>query len=347
MKNWFKKLSALAFTLALTLGLSLPAFADSDITFKSAQEGFAITSDSTYTDTDLFDGLKGAMPGDLLTDTVEITNDATDSDLIRVYLRAEPHDATVNPPVYQGGETVASMQDFLSQLTMRVYNGTELIYESSPDQPDALTENVYLGDIANGETLTLNLELEVPIELGNEYANRAGEVDWVFLAEGITYETLTVNKVWEDNGYPNRPDNVKVNLLRDGEVYATADLNASDRWTYTWQQLDDRYEWTVEEQVPNGYDARYAADGDTVTITNHMDYVPPAGSDDHPEIEQAIKDGTWGSTPTPAPAANGLIPQTSDTLPLTALVVVLIVAAVAIVALVVLRKRNAKQDEQK
>ena len=45
--------------------------------------------------------------------------------------------------------------------------------------------------------------------------------------------------------------------------------------------------------------------------------------------------------------ANGLVPQTSDTLPLTALVVVLIVAAVAIVALVVLRKRNAKQNEQK
>lgn len=346
MKNWFKKFSALAFTLALAMGLSLPAFADSGVTFKSAQEGFAITSDSAYTDTDLFDGLKGAMPGDLLTDTVEITNEAKDSDLIRVYLRAEPHDDAANPPVYQGGETVASMQDFLSQLTMRVYNGAELIYESSPDQPDELTDNVYLGDIASGETLTLNLELEVPAELGNEYANRAGEVDWVFLAEGITYETLTVNKVWEDNGYPNRPDNVKVNLLRDGEVYATADLNASDRWTYTWQQLDDRYEWTVEEQVPNGYDARYAADGDTVTITNHMDYVPPAGSDDHPEIEQAIKDGTWGSTPTPKPA-NGLIPQTSDTLPLTALVVVLIVAAVAIVALVVLRKRNAKQDEQK
>ena len=79
-------------------------------------------------------------------------------------------------------------------------------------------------------------------------------------------------------------------------------------------------------------------------------YAPPAPAtpkpDDHPEIEQAIKDGTWGSTPTPKPA-NGLVPQTSDTLPLTALVVVLIVAAVAIVALVVLRKRNAKQNEQK
>lgn len=157
MKNWFKKLSALAFTLALTMGLSLPAFADSDITFKSAQEGFAITSDSAYTDTDLFDGLKGAMPGDLLKDTVEITNEAADSDLIRVYLRAEPHDEAANPPVYQGGETVASMQDFLSQLTMRVYNGTELIYESSPDQPDELTENELHPLLAGGRGKRENL----------------------------------------------------------------------------------------------------------------------------------------------------------------------------------------------
>ena len=344
MKNWFKKFSALAFTLALAMGLSLPAFADSGVTFKSAQEGFAITSDSAYTATERFAGLKGAMPGDLLKDTVEITNEAADSDLIRVYLRAEPHDEAANPPVYQGGETVASMQDFLSQLTMRVYNGTELIYESSPDQPDALTENVCLGDIANGETLTLNLELEVPIELGNEYANRAGEVDWVFLAEGISYETLTVNKVWEDNGYPGRPASVNVDLLRDGEVYATAALDAGNEWTYTWQQLDDRYEWAVEEQVPTGYDARYTTDGNTVTVTNHMDYVPPAGSDDHPEIEQAIKDGTWGATPAPA-AASWHVPQTSDAFPLMGLVVILIVAAVAMVVLIVARKRKSKQDE--
>ena len=64
-------------------------------------------------------------------------------------------------------------------------------------------------------------------------------------------------------------------------------------------------------------------------------------------------------TPTPAPTAaptatptakpaTPTLPQTSDALPLTALVVVLIVAAVAIVALVVLRRRknNGSNDQQ-
>ena len=53
------------------------------------------------------------------------------------------------------------------------------------------------------------------------------------------------------------------------------------------------------------------------------------------------------ATPTAKPATPTL-PQTSDALPLTALVVVLIVAAVAIVALVVLRRRknNGSNDQQ-
>lgn len=71
----------------------------------------------------------------------------------------------------------------------------------------------------------------------------------------------------------------------------------------------------------------------------------PANPDEHPEIEQAIKDGTWGATPTPA-AATWHIPQTSDAFPLLGLVAVLIVAAVAIVALLVFKKRNNKQDGQ-
>ena len=81
-------------------------------------------------------------------------------------------------------------------------------------------------------------------------------------------------------------------------------------------------------------------------------YAPPAPAtpkpDDHPDIAEGIANGTWGGAPsaTPTPVANGLIPQTSDTLPLTALVVVLIVAAVAIVALIIVKKRNNKQDNQ-
>ena len=77
-------------------------------------------------------------------------------------------------------------------------------------------------------------------------------------------------------------------------------------------------------------------------------YAPPtpAPSDEHPDIAEGRESGTWGRTPTPKPTT-GAVPQTSDDLPLTALIVVLVVAAAAVVALVVLRKRSAKKDEQK
>ena len=74
-------------------------------------------------------------------------------------------------------------------------------------------------------------------------------------------------------------------------------------------------------------------------------YAPPTPTpDEHPDIAEGIENGTWGGTPTPKPVS--ILPQTSDALPLTALVVVLVLAAAAIVVLVVLRVRKNKQGGQ-
>jgi len=44
-----------------------------------------------------------------------------------------------------------------------------------------------LATLGQGATANLTVELSVPISLGNEYANRVGEVDWIFLVEGLDY----------------------------------------------------------------------------------------------------------------------------------------------------------------
>lgn len=297
MKRTFRNLSSLLLALVMLLSLSVTAFAaDSSITFKGAQEGFDFQPGSEYTATDLFDNFKDVMPGDKLTETIQIKNDASDCDYIKLYMRAVVHDENGNPLTYsepfeqldgkdqanvagQRDETVATMQDFLSQLTMRIYNGTELVYNASPDEAGALVNNVLLGTLSKGESLNLKVELDVPIELGNEYANRVGEVDWVFLAECFEYEKLTVHKVWDDNGYPNRPDSVTVHLLRDGKEYEEIELSKDNQWTYTWDDLDDRYDWSVKEDVPNGYEATYKTEDNTIFITNFMDYEPPVEPD--------------------------------------------------------------------
>lgn len=61
----------------------------------------------------------------------------------------------------------------------------------------------------------------------------------------------------------------------------------------------------------------------------------------HPDI---AGDESWGKAPTPTPGS-GLIPQTSDAMPVMVLVIVAIVAAAAVVVLAVLRKRNGQNHE--
>ena len=192
MKKLFKSGSALLLALIMVLSLSVTAFAaDSSITFKGLEEGFEAQPGSEYTETDLFDNFKNVMPGDQLTETITFKNQASDCDYINVYLKAQVHDENGNPLSEKVAETetVASMQDFLKQLTMRIYNGEKLIYNSTPDQAGALADNVFLGKLAKGEALSLKVELDVPIELGNEYANRVGEVDWVFTVEAHNHPT--------------------------------------------------------------------------------------------------------------------------------------------------------------
>lgn len=197
MRRTFRNLSSLLLALVMVVSLAVPAFANgtgSTITAKyNKDKPFSFQVVSKYHATDLFDGFKDVMPGDRLTETVTIKNAVWNHDYIKVYMKAVPHDETDNPLAYnkdtakaQGkkDETVATMEDFLSQLTMRVYdkNG-KLIYEESPDQLDGLKKNVYLGTLRRNKSMTLTVELDVPITLGNEYANRVGEVDWEFTVE--------------------------------------------------------------------------------------------------------------------------------------------------------------------
>ena len=200
MKQMMKRLSALVLSMLLVIGLSATAFAaESSVTFQGKKKGFGFGPGTDYHTTDLFNGFKNVMPGDELTETVTIKNSAKDCDYIKLYLRAEPHDAEDNTPEYnrdtakaegKKNESVATMDEFLSQLTMTIYNGDKVIYQSSPDKTGKLTENVYLGQLKRNKSVELKVVLDVPEDLGNAYANRVGEVDWVFHADCYTEDSL-------------------------------------------------------------------------------------------------------------------------------------------------------------
>ncbi len=170
-------------------------------------------------------------------------------------------------------------------------------------------------------------------------------------------------------------------LANNGNAVLTTDQNVDIYWPYpdgvTYQDVvDGKYNFTVlhytglnrnyesgnfEQELKDCSVEKY-----TVTPTeNGLKFTVPSADgfspyalvyqystkgpdqtvtvegDDHPDIAEAIANGTWGQpTPTPAPA---VIPQTSDDMPLGMLIGAAAVAAAALVVLTVLRRRRRKQ----
>lgn len=188
MKRTVRGIALGMMAVMLTLGMDFSAFAVApSVTYEGGAEKFVFLPGSEYTDTDLFDSFKNVMPGDVLQEKITVQNRQKHCDYVNIYMRAQTHDEKENPMSEKVAEKtdLVSMQDFLSQLSMKVWNGNDLIYQASPEETDGLKDNVLLGKFAYGEKTELTVELTVPIELDNRYMNLIGEVDWIFTAEEI------------------------------------------------------------------------------------------------------------------------------------------------------------------
>ena len=115
-----------------------------------------------------------------------------------------------------------------------------------------------------------------------------------------------VLKVWNDAGNErNRPAQVVIHLLRDGEIHDTAALTAKGNWRHTWDELDARYSWRVIEEIPEGYTVEISREGITFVVRNTMEGpgvtpTPPPSDPDLPQTGQL-----WW--PVPALIAGGLL----------------------------------------
>lgn len=214
MKKTLKYISSLMLALGLAFAPAMVHAEDTTITFLGEEEGFDMGTGSEYTATDLFNNFKNVMPGDSLTQVITIENKATDSDYIDLYMKAEVHDED-GDPILEDEDSV-TMTDFLSQLNMKLYqitsDGTELlIYDNTADDTAPLTDTTYLFSLRSQRSAQLRCEVEVPIELGNEYMNREGVIDWTFQAEGRDIEL------------PETPDRPETPTTPDKEVPDTGD----------------------------------------------------------------------------------------------------------------------------
>lgn len=197
--NIFHKFGTFLMAAAFSASLITTAFAaDSVITYKGRTEGFTFAPGSEYTTTDLFENFKNVMPGDEHHEQVMIKNAYRGCDEVRVWMSALLHTEEGNPISENVLEELKAddrkgtmteleyMHDFLDQLTLTVKKGDQVVYSGCPSSLEQGFEdgaNVYLGKLKYNESMDLDVQLSVDIEMGNEYTDRIGEVDWIFLVE--------------------------------------------------------------------------------------------------------------------------------------------------------------------
>lgn len=198
MKRTFRNLSALLLVLVMLLSQSVTASAATVNIQK--KDDFVFSPGSEYHAADLFgDDFKNLMPGDTVRQSITIKAEfgLFKEDSIKVSLKGIAH-GTSNPLQYSESaeqrdgkdeapdtgrdETVASMEDFLSRLDLKVTNRNngQVIFDSSADE---IMDQTTLGTFRNRGQIVLDVELYWnPNEDYdyNRYANRVGEIDWVF-----------------------------------------------------------------------------------------------------------------------------------------------------------------------
>lgn len=170
MKQYIRRIFSFLLALALMTVVSVVVLADSGVTYEGSAREFVFVPGSQDSPTDLFENFKNAMPGDSVEQKITVRNDASKKVKVKLYMRALGSQ--------EGSEA------FLSQMKLTVtQEGDTVLFEAPSDRTAQLTDWVCLGLFYSGAEVDLNTRLDVPIEMGNEFQNSIGYLDWQFKVE--------------------------------------------------------------------------------------------------------------------------------------------------------------------
>lgn len=174
-----KKIITLLITLAILLSSAVTVFAaDGKVTYSGNAGNFVFEPGSDHSLTDLFPNFKGVMPGDTLTQKITVKNDADNKVKVKIYMRSlGAHEDS---------------KEFLSQLGLKVKKSSDndmaYMFDAAANETAQLTDWVYLGMLYSGGEVNLDVTLDVPTSLDNEYQSKIGYLDWEFMIEEFPVE---------------------------------------------------------------------------------------------------------------------------------------------------------------
>ena len=180
----FKLRNLVAVCLAVALlGGALTVFSLANgnqptVTYDHKEKGFIfdnVTKVEGNEYPNLFTELAELMPGDSRDQDIRVQVKNLSGGTAYMYLRTE--DMWADKPQEITQNEADAYAALMEQITLTVKQGDKVLAEGD------LSKGVLLGKLRNNDKVDLNVTVEVPIEMGNEFQNFHGEIGWVFTAE--------------------------------------------------------------------------------------------------------------------------------------------------------------------
>lgn len=165
--------------LVAAMLLATPVHADNgQVIYDGLAQQFIFQPGSELSLTDLFPNFKGVMPGDSLTQQITVRNDASHDVKVKIYIRSlGAHEESA---------------EFLSYMSLQVKKSDEnemaYMFDAAANETAQLTDWVCLGMLYSGGEVNLDVILHVSNQMGNEFQNYAGYLNWEFMVEEFPVE---------------------------------------------------------------------------------------------------------------------------------------------------------------
>ena len=176
------------FLMCVLIGLSLcvTSLEAGVVSYDGGAQEFIFRPGTKESPTNLFANFQSVMPGDSLTEQIVIKNVSSNHMDVEVYLRSKG--------VQEGTEAFLSRM----KLTVKQVDGG-LLFEAPANESAQLSDWVHLGTVHAGGEITLDVTLEVPMTMGNEFQKSSAYMDWEFRVDEVVEEETEEDGGKDDN----------------------------------------------------------------------------------------------------------------------------------------------------